>query len=99
MTADLRAGGFVPHSLLFDTWTAQARPAGVASASAFVLSEGVLRAMFMTKRKIVVALLAACVALTGSRWLVPKALAANPQDRDAQGAREAKGPASVAGKA
>src|SRR5262249_44315402 len=72
---------------------------GAASASVSVLTEGVLRAMFMTKLKIAPALLAACMALTGSGWLVKKALTAKPHDPDAQGAQEPKGPASEAGKA
>jgi hypothetical protein len=55
--------------------------------------------MFRTKLNIPTALLAACVALTGSGWLVHRALAGEPRDPDAQGAKEPRGSDSVAGKA
>ena len=81
------------------TTTGKATLAGVVSASVSFHTEGVLRAKFMTKIKIAAALLAACMALTGSGWLVKKALTAKPHDPDAQGAQEPKGPASKSGKA
>jgi hypothetical protein len=54
--------------------------------------------MWMTKLKIAAPVLAACVALTGSGWLVHKAIPAESPEPDAQGAQEPKGPASEAGR-